>query len=341
MESQLLKTGGTLCADDQSIICRFPAQRLTLSTSLYNGGYLLAEAVFNHRLSLFVNSETDLPGGNLENYLALVADERGLNRDRTTGLLTSAEMHCRGFHALTYKNLTVETVATAGVDQNAARAGDCACYYEDNGRYHPIGGTINILTFTNAKLAYGTLAKALVTITEAKTSVLQELAVKSSCTQGSATGTGTDGVIITSDPASPLLCTDAGTQSKLGELLCLTVRAAVKQALALQCKIDPPRQGSVQERLSRLELTMGCCPDSLPESGQARLLLAMSQSIWQEYCWGLLGLSELYQFLHFLETPSLQPLGISLASALRAKTSALRQDLPLQDGTNGDFFPDY
>jgi adenosylcobinamide hydrolase len=340
MESHLLKTGGTLCADDQTIICRFPAHRLALSTSLHNGGYLMAEAVFNHRLSLFVNSEADLPGGNLENYLALVADERGLNCDRTTGLLTSAEMHCRGYHALTYKNLTVETVATAGVDQNAARAGDCACYYEDNGRYHPIGGTINILTFTNAKLAYGTLAKALVTITEAKTSVLQELAVKSSWTQGSATGTGTDGVIITSDPDSPLLCTDAGTQSKLGELLCLTVRAAVKQALALQCKIDPRRQGSVQERLRRLELTMGY-PESLPESGQARLLLAMSQSIWQEYCWGLLGLSELYQFLHFLEAPFLQPLGISLASALRAKTSALRQDLHLQDGTNGDFFPDY
>lgn len=341
MASQLLKTGGTVYADEQSIICKFPVPRLTLSTSLYNGGYLMAEAVFNHRLSLFVNSEADLPGGNLENYLALVAEERGLSRECTTGLLTSAEMHCRGYHALTYKNLTVETVATAGVDENAARAGDSACYYEDNGRYHAVGGTINILTFTNAKLAHGTMAKALVTITEAKTATLQELAIKSSCTQGSATGTGTDGIILTADPASALVCTDAGTQSKLGELLCRTVKSAIKQALALQCRIDPRRQGSVQERVRRLELAAGRSSDSIPDSGQARLLLAMSHSVWQEYCWGLLGLSELYQFLSFLETPSLQPLGLSLSKALRTKISALRQDLHLQDGTNGDFFPEY
>lgn len=341
MESQLLKTGGILKADAQSIICRFPAPRLALSTSLYNGGYLMAEAIFNHRLNLFVNSETDLPGGNLGNYLALVATEHHLKRDCATGLLTSAEMHCRGYYALTYKNLTVEIVATAGVDQNAARAGDPACYYEDNGRYHPIGGTINILAFTNANLAYGTMAKALLSITEAKTAVLQELAISSVCTHTSATGTGTDGVIFACDTASPLLCTDAGTQSKLGELLCLTVKAAVKQSLALQCKIDPRRQGSVLERLKRLDIPTASQLDSTPDSGQARLLLAMGQSIWQEYCWGLIGLTELYQFLQFLETPVLQPFGSRLAIALRVKTSALRQDLHLQDGTTGELFPDY
>lgn len=341
MTGQLLKTGGTLFADEHSIICKFPVPRLTLSTSLYNGGYLMAEAVFNHRLSLFVNSEADLPGGNLENYLALVAADRKLNRDCTTGLLTSAEMHCRGYQALSYQNLTVETLATAGVDQNAARAGEPACYFEDNGRYHPVGGTINILAFTNAKLAHGTMAKALVTITEAKTATLQELAVQSCCNQGSATGTGTDGIIFATDPSSTLACTDAGTQSKLGELLSRTVKSAIKQALALQCRIDPHRQGSIQERVRRLELAADSRADSIPDSGQARLLLAISHCVWQEYCWGLLGLSELYQFLSYLETPSLQPLGLFLSMALRTKISALRQELHLSNGTNGEIFPEY
>lgn len=318
MEIQLLRTGGTLTADNDSIICRFSSPRLILSTSLYNGGYLMADAVFNHRLSIFVNSEADLPGGCMEEYLAIVADQYSLNRKNSSGLLTSARMHCRAYSEITYKEIAVEVVATAGVEQNAMRAGAPASYYENNGSYQTIGGTINLLAFTNSKLPYGAMAKAMLTLTEAKTAALQELAVVSPATLTAATGTGTDGIILVSNPDSSFICTDTGTQSKLGELLCQAAKTAIKQSLARECSIEPGRQGTVAERLKRLGIDDGCDNLATPDS-KAKLLLAMSQSIWQEYCWGLLETDDLHHFLAFLAAPTMQPLGKILAAALKQK----------------------
>jgi len=237
MEKEFLATGGELLVDDTFIICRFPSPRLVLSTSLYNGGYLMADNVFNHRLNFFVASEQALPGGCMESYLALAAEKCGLNPKTATGLLTSARMHCRGYSKLSYRELTVEVIATAGVEQNAARAGDPALYWEEAGSYRSVGGTINVLALTNSKLPHGTMAKALISITEAKTALLQELAVVSPVTLKPATGTGTDGVIIVSNPDASFCCTDAGTQSKLGEMFCLAAKSAIKQALYKECNI--------------------------------------------------------------------------------------------------------
>lgn len=322
MDSQFLETGGTLTADNNSIICCFSSPRLVLSTSLYNGGYLVSDAVFNHRLSVFVNSENDLPGGSMADYLALVADKLGLNRASSTGLLTSARMNCRGYSVAKFADMIVEVVATAGVEGNAARAGDPACYYEDNHRYQQIGGTINILAFTNVSIPRGAMAKALVSITEAKTAVLQELAVVSPLTLNPATGTGTDGVILGCNPASTVVCTDTGTQSKLGELFCRAVKEAIKQSLARECNIEPWQQGAVTKRMYRLGITAGCESELSSESPQVKMLLAMSQALWQEYCWGLIGSDELHSFLALLETPELQPLGSILSNIIRQKRKA-------------------
>lgn len=327
MESQLLLTGGTADIDDQTVICRFPSPCLVLSTSLYNGGYLMADAVFNHRLSMFVDCEKDLPGGSMENYLAFVADERGLNRESSTGLLTSARMECRGYSAITFKEIVVEVVATAGVNENAVRAGDAACYYEDTDCYQPIGGTINLLAFTNIGLPRGAMAKALLSITEAKTAALQELAVVSPFTLNPATGTGTDGIILACDPSSSVACRDVGTQSKLGELFCRATKVAIKQSLAQECKIEPWRQGTVYERFKRLGINEINNMGLLGEQ-QCKVLLAMSQSIWQEYRWGLLGIDELYHFLAMMDSLDKQPFGALLSSALRQKMTATMSDEP-------------
>lgn len=321
MESQLLITGGKLYIDTQSILCRFPSPFQVLSTSLYNGGYSLADAVFNQRLSLFVDSERDLPGGSLENYLALVADKHGLLRDCSTGLLTSARMECCGYCAITFKEIVVEVVATAGVSENAARAGDPACYFEDADCYQPIGGTINLMVFTNISLPKGAMAKALISITEAKSAALQELAVVSPFTLNPATGTGTDGIILACDPASPMTCKDTGTQSKLGELFCRATKAAVKQALAKECNITPLRQGMLSERFNRLGIK-GINGINVTEESQAGLLLAMSQSVWQEFRWGLLGIDELYQYISLLDAFAMQPFGAQLSVSLRKKMAA-------------------
>ncbi|MBP2649897.1 MAG: hypothetical protein H6Q74_722 [Firmicutes bacterium] len=321
MDKQTLKSGGSLTANQWAIICRFPAPRLVLSTSAFNGGYMLADAVFNQRLDIFVDCEKELPGGSMEAYLALKAGENRLDFQKSTGLLTCAHMNCRGFSAMEYNNILVEVVATAGVDSNAARAGDPAGYYEDGEGYQPVGGTINIIALTNSCLPQGTLAKALITITEAKTAALQELAVISPATLNWATGTGTDGIIIGCDPAAALVLTDAGTQSKLGELLCTAVKTAVKQALANEAAIEPAREGRPGKRLRKLGIAKSSELNLQLTSPKAAILLAMCQSILQEYSWGLLSKDDLANFIVLLEEPSMQPMGASLSRVLRKRVA--------------------
>lgn len=318
MQQLKLKTGGLYTVHPHTILCQFPAPRIVLSTSLYNGGFQKATAIFNHRLHFFVNKESDLPGGSLPGYLALTAQEYGLTPSQATGLLTSARMSCHAYSTHSYNDITVEIIATAGVEQNAARAGDAACYYEHAGNYHPLAGTINLLAFTNASLPQGAMAKALITITEAKTAALQELAITSPITLQPATGTGTDGIILACGQSDAMLCTDTGIQSKLGELFSVSVKEAVKKSLALECHFDAISQGSAAKRAARL----GILPEELftaEPTSQHALLLALTQSVWQEYQWNLLTQEETYLFLDLLHTPSLQPAGAKLACWLQQK----------------------
>lgn len=231
--TQPLLTGGQLAADASCIRCVFPNRRLALSTSLYNGGYHLVSGVFNHHLDLFVDSEHDLPGGSLAAYLADVAVKYQMIPAQTSGLITAAAMNCMAYAALSYRGLSVEVITTAGTKNNAARAGDPACYYEDNGEYQLIAGTINIIALINAVVPEGPLAKAIVTITEAKAAALADLNIPSCYSAQVATGTGTDGVIVVSNPAAALTCVDTGTQAKLGELLSQAVDQTLKKSVAL------------------------------------------------------------------------------------------------------------
>lgn len=322
MDKQTLQTGGLATIDNQFIICKFKAPRTVLSTSLYNGGFLTADAVFNHRLNFFVSSEKDLPGQNVANYLAHTAQNQGLDPDRSTGLITTARMHCHSYQAAAYEDLIVEVFATAGVDKNAMRAGDSASYREIAGEYKKIGGTINLMVLTNTALPPGAMVKALVTITEGKTAALQELAVTSTQTGNLATGTGTDGVILAADPKSRILCTDTGTQAKLGELIAKAVRLAVKNSLARECGLTPQMQASVLKRLQRLDKNL----KADVEGPQARLLTAMAQSIWQEYRWQLLDQNELYLFCSWLEKTPIQPLGKNIAAFFKLRSKQLLQN---------------
>ncbi|HHY60014.1 MAG TPA: adenosylcobinamide amidohydrolase, partial [Clostridia bacterium] len=153
-----------------------------------------------------------------------------------------------------FRDLRVLAVATGGVDHNGGRPGDPAAYYEENGRFFLFPGTINILLAINACLPPAALVKAVITATEAKSGALLELLVPSCYSEELATGSGTDGIIVASDPAAPLVLTDAGHHSKLGELIGLTVREAVKKALALETGCTPERQRDVLVRLKRFGL---------------------------------------------------------------------------------------
>ncbi len=88
------------------------------------------------------------------------------------------------------------------------------------------------MVLTNAYLTWGAMARAIVTATEAKTAALQDLNYKSTPTpKVSATGTGTDNMIVVSGVDPTLLIRHTGGHTKIGELIGFTAKTAVAEAL--------------------------------------------------------------------------------------------------------------
>jgi len=151
---------------------------------------------------------------------------------------------------------------------NGGRIGDPAFFHERQGETVTIpAGTINILLYINADLPEETLTRALVTCTEAKTAALQELMAGSCYSRGIATGSGTDGTVIICNSKSDSRLFYAGKHSKLGELIGITVKQAVKEALFLQTGLCPKYQFSLLNRLKRFGIN--------------------EETLWQEYQKGI------------------------------------------------------
>ena len=181
--------------------------------------------------------------------------ELNINPEKATGLITSACMDNYAISILSYKDLKVTSIVTAGADKNGIKAGDPSSFYEYDNNYHIIGGTINIITVIDANLELGALTTAIITITEAKSSILQDLKVESQYSSNISTGTGTDGVCVISNKNSQNHLENAGKHSMLGELIAKTVRDATREALSLQTFMNNDYQKTVLSRLSRFNIT--------------------------------------------------------------------------------------
>ena len=242
---------------NQSIAISFKAPRKVLSTSLLNGGYREdLTGIFNHNCGPDDGSHCKLRADTYLEHMRLLAVGAGLDPDRTTGMGTAALMENVAIVAKAYRELVVTAIATAGVEGNGGRVGDPAQHYapgEKTAEHKP--GTINIMLIIDADMPPGTLARALVTCTEAKTAALQELMVGSLYSTGLATGSGTDQSIVLANPVSSLYLEGAGKHSKLGELIGLTVKQAVTEALQKQNGLFPTKQHSVLRRLKRFGVT--------------------------------------------------------------------------------------
>lgn len=80
----------------------------------------------------------------------------------------------------------------------------------------------------------GAMARALITITEAKTAAFEDLRIPSSYTKTvQATGTGTDSIIVATGTAWPKV-TYTGGHNRIGELIGKAVYEAVIEALGKQ-----------------------------------------------------------------------------------------------------------
>ena len=231
-----LRSGGYVDIHSSAITVTYDMPYYAISTSPFNGGLHHVMAVRNQQLTFFVNNESELPGGSTSDYLAKECVQLDLPIHFCTALLTTASMNRHAYVCQSEDSIIIEVIATAGVEKTAHRAGDGYTYYEKDGAFHT-GGTINLLVFTNCALTDGALTKSLLTITEAKTVVLQSIGITSVLSNQPATGTSTDGVIMTIDPNGELL-TDTGTFSQFGDTLAKAVRSAIEKALENTATLD-------------------------------------------------------------------------------------------------------
>ncbi len=248
-----LSNGDCVHRYGKSVVIPFGGARKVLSTSPLNGGYKEnLTAVFNNDGNPGAGMACKLRAPTYEEHMRLIASELGLDPDKTAGIGTAASMENVSIKNESFENLTVTAIVTGGVEVNGGRAGDPASFHERVGKTEVLNhGTINILLSIDADLPEGTMARALVTCTEAKTAALQELMAGSNYSSGLATGSGTDGTILICNPMSGIVLTNAGKHSKLGELIGRSVKAAVKEALFKQSGLCPGYQHSILRRMKR------------------------------------------------------------------------------------------
>lgn len=250
---ETLNTGDKVYLYNKSVIIKFVGKRGVLSTSILNGGYSEnMTAVFNHDAKTAPGMGCKLKAPTYKEHMEIISEELGLDSKVTTGIGTAADMKNMVIVKKVHKNLVVTALVTGGIETNGGRVGDPASYIEEDSKIELLKpGTINIVVMIDGKIDSGVLARSLVTITEAKTAAIQELLAGSNYSTGLATGSGTDGTIVCCNLESERVYSNAGKHSKLGELIGISVKEAVKKALNLQSGLNEETQRSVLRRAKR------------------------------------------------------------------------------------------
>lgn len=314
VELARISTGDIAYRYDKSIVVFFNGKRKVLSTSVYNGGYHEDyTAVFNHDGTRGAGMTCELLADTYVEHMRLIAQRLGLDPDTVTGIGTAAHMENAAVKSLSYEDLTVTAIVTGGIETNGGRVGDPADYFKKLEKPDR-PGTINIILVLDTDMPSGTMARALVTCTEAKTAAIQELMEGSHYSTGLATGSGTDQTMIVANADSALYLDGAGKHSKLGELIGKVVMAAVKEALDRQSGLNPVSQHDLLKRLQRFAVTEasvwadyqilaeGCC---IRKPLFLEKLYALERDdflvtygvlyihLYDEYLWGLLTIDEI------------------------------------------------
>jgi len=207
----------------RTLLVSFKSPRLIVST---DGGQRQVKAVGN--------SFSPVPTWSIYHQFGYGESQKNLLRllkleaDSVDILGTGADMNNLAVTSAAFKDLKVIALVTAGVEGNALRTGkDIGNYYEP--------GTINIIVLVSHALSPRAAARALITITEAKTAALWDMDVRSvqSALANPATGTGTDDIIVVSGDQKPELGWSGG-HTKLGQLISEVVYAGVEEALLKQ-----------------------------------------------------------------------------------------------------------
>ena len=210
----LALAGIQLHASAQVLHLHSQALLTTLSSSFFGGGFRRVR----HVLNTYVPA--DYCGQNPAADLRATAAACGVDAP-FVGLMTAVPLHRARLVCLEAHGLQVAVLATAGVG-NATSAGLSRPF--DAGP-----GTINVIVLVDARLTRGAMVNALLTVTEAKTAVLQEMDIRTA--EGLlATGTSTDTVTLAMTGRGKAL-PYAGAATALGSLCARATRQAIRASL--------------------------------------------------------------------------------------------------------------
>ena len=206
----------------------------------------------------------------LVGYHDYVCSEMGVDPEYVAVMGTAANMACAAHRWAEFEDIRADAFVTADVSGNAARASDPAQWAETDDGWRKLanGGTINTILLLNCPITASAQARAVVTMTEAKSAVLAELSVPSLYSPTIATGTGTDQFCLAA-PLDPSRKARDSTSPhvKLGEIIGVAVKDATKEALRWQNGLEPSYIRGLFHALGRFGLT-----EERALSGLAKLL---------------------------------------------------------------------
>ncbi len=204
----------------------------------------------------------------IEAYHDFVCRELCLSSHEVALMGTAANMNYAGIVQHQAEDVAVTAVVTAGVHGNATCAGDPTTWQETEDGWQKTSahaGTINTLLLISRSVTDGALARAVVTITEAKSAALQRLSIRSRYSPEFATGTSTDQYCIAAPLSAGWSFKSTSTGVKLGELLGVAVRDATLEALRWQNGLEASYTRSIFHALDRFGLTENSfCNDIQP-----------------------------------------------------------------------------
>jgi adenosylcobinamide amidohydrolase len=242
-----------------SLLC----PHLVLSTSVVRGGMQTGLCYLVNHQSCEGKDHREIhelhKSLGLEGYHRLVCGDLAIDPEETAAMGTAANMNYASMMVREDEDVKVTAVVTAGVQGNAACAGDPANWRERAGgsweKVNPNSGTINTMLFINKPVTEGALARAAITMVEAKSAALTRLAIGSLYSAELATGTGTDQFCIAVPSAGDYAFTSTSPHVKLGELIGTAVRDATMEALRWQNGLEPSHTRSIFHALGRFGLT--------------------------------------------------------------------------------------
>lgn len=261
MEELKLHREYRLTRSGRFLVAEFLVAHNVLSTSVRNGGqqsslrYLVnhqsCEASDHRERHMYISEMGQ------EHYHTVVCSEIGLAPQDVAMMGTAANMNYASVADAVDEKLRVTAVVTAGVQGNAACAGDPASWRETEEGWQTIiatAGTINTMLFINHPVTEGALARAVVTMTEAKSAALQRLAVRSLYSSDMATGTGTDQYCLAATRGEVKPLTSTSPHVILGELIGRAVRDATLEALRWQNGLEASYTRGIFHALARYGL---------------------------------------------------------------------------------------